>query len=59
MRSTETIEEVKEGNTAIDTISYTRHLILTQRDEPQEQDRELLGQSEKTSKRNQSTIKHS
>ena len=59
MRSTETIEEVKEGNTAIDTICYTRQLILTQRDEPQEQDRELLGQSEKTSKRNQSTIKHS
>ena len=55
MRSTETIKEMDERNTAINTIYDRREIQLnTQKDEQLKLNHELLEQSEKISKQNQS-----
>ena len=55
MRSTETIKEMDERNTAINTIHDRREIQLnTQKDEQLKLNHELLEQSEKISKQNQS-----
>ena len=55
MRSTETIKEMDERNTAINTIHDRREIQSnTQKDEQLKLNHELLEQSEKISKQNQS-----